>query len=247
MEKREYLVFLFCLILCYSLFQPTARAQSSSQISISSQGSITYSPSNVNLAVIPDDWDLTYGSGPQIIFLDNTAVRTAGKPSIRLERHTSADQNAARECDCKWYLVKPGDHIVASCWIKAEPSQLGDTNPASGGRIGIDLWYTDNPPHWGNKNYILWGISSSTYENPYTYQGEVDNYVHFGTSVWMQRTIDFVVPDTYFTKDQLTGQTISPVKPNVICMWTQVWSSTYGAADPARAWFADAELYINPT
>lgn len=40
MEKRKCLTFLFCLILCYSLFQHTARAQSSSQISISSQGSI---------------------------------------------------------------------------------------------------------------------------------------------------------------------------------------------------------------
>jgi hypothetical protein len=246
MEKRKCLTFLFCLILCYSLFQHAARAQSSSQATISSEGSITYSPSNVNLAVIPDNWSLTYGSGPQIIYLDYNVTHN-DHVSIRLDPHTDNDVNYARECDCTWYLVQPGDHIVASCWIKTDPSQLGDTDPASGGRIGIDLWYTDDPPNWGSVNYILWGISEATYYNPHDYDAGVANYVHWGTSTWTQRTIDFIVPDVYFTYDYMTGQTISPVKPNVICMWMQVWSSTYGSTDPGLVWFADAELYINPT
>jgi len=239
MEKRKCLTFLFCLILCYSLFQHTARAQSSSQISISSQGSITYSPSNVNLAVIPDDWRLTYKSGPQIIFLDYDVVRTAGKPSIRLEPHVDGvDVNIARECDSIEITVKPGDHIVAKCWMKTTASGFGDTDPSSGARIGLDLC-----DHHGG-DFILYCIYR-TYPN--AAQDEPDQYVHWGNSNWVQRTIDFVVPYEYFTYDYLSGKTISPRQVSSITLWMQVWSSTYGSTDPGLAWFADAELYINPT
>lgn len=238
MEKRKCLTFLFCLILCYSLFQHTARATSSSQANIFSQGSITYPHSNVNLAVIPDDWRLTYKTGPQIIFLDYTVVMIAGKPTIRLEPHVDGvDVNNARECDSIEIAVEPGDHIVATCWMKTSASGFGDTDPCSGARIGIDLC-----DHNGG-DFILYGIETATYPNG----DEASHYVHWGTNTWTQRTIDFVVPSDYFTYDYLSGTTISPRQVSSITMWMQVWSSTYGSTDPGLAWFADAELYINPT
>lgn len=240
MERRKCVVLLFCLMLFYSLFQTTVKAQSSSLITILSQGSISYYDPNVNLAVIPDDWHLTYGGGPQIIFLDYSVTRS-GSPSIRLERHVDGvDVNTGRECDGRWYNVNPGDHIVAKCWMKTEPSALGDTNPFSGARIGVDL-YNQESDH----NYLLYGIESSSYPN--TGASERENYVNWGTTTWVQRIIDFVVPSDYFTYDHLTTQTIPSTQVSSIVVWMQVWSSSYGATDPARAWFADAELYINPS
>lgn len=205
-------------------------------ITISSKGSITYSSSNVNLAVIPDHWELTYGGGPQIIYLDYSVTRSVS-PSIRLEPHVEGvDINTARECDGTWYNVVPGDHIVARCWMKTTESGFGDTNPFSGARIGFDFYGDQNLPHNGQLN----GVASPTY--PQTDQGVLDNYVHWGTSNWTQRTIEFIVPATVIS--------IWDGQPHVvtsIVMWLQVWSGTYGGTDPGKAWFADAELYINPT
>jgi hypothetical protein len=83
---------------------------------IQTNGTISYPTHDINLAVIPQDWELTFGPGPQIIYLDYSVFRTSGNPSIRLEAHTAADVNTARECDGRWYPAKPGDHIVAKCW-----------------------------------------------------------------------------------------------------------------------------------
>jgi len=253
MEKRKCLTFLFCLMVCYSLFQHIAGAQSSSQAVIFSQGSITYSPSNVNLAVIPDDWHLIYsGDVPGIIHLDTSVERTAGKPSIRLEPHVDGvDINNDRECDGTWYNCKPGDHIVAKCWIKIDsnnlPNGTTDTNQWSGARPGIDLY--------GGSN-LVWGIDEATYINPHNPAGtdERDQYVHWGTPGWTLRTIDFYVPSTTFNTTS-RGVAITPTKVTSFVMWLQVWSGTinpstgtiYGGSEPGRAWFADAELYINPT
>jgi hypothetical protein len=239
MEKRKCLAFLFFLILCYSLFQLTARAESPSH-RISSQGNITYSPSNVNLAVIPDDWYLTYGSGTQIIFLDYDIVHTLGKPSIRLEPHVDGvDNNPFRECDCHYYSCKPGDHIVAKCWIRIDAN--GDTDSFSGARIGIDL-ISNYDSMIGR--YPCVATAGPTYPN--TEQDVINNYVHWGTVGWVQRTIDFIVPADYFTVDVFTGKTIAPAQVSSFGMWMQVWSSEYYGSEPGNAWFADAELYINP-
>jgi hypothetical protein len=198
---------------------------------------ITVYAGNTNLAPIPNAWGgysqtgyLHYMTGPQIIFLDTTFTHN-GHPSIRIERHVEGiDMNHARECDGTRYNVKAGDHIVAKCWIKTGASGYGDTNIYSGARTGIDLYHD---------SYNLGGEGVSL---PLS---DADWYVHWGSN-WTLRTIDFVVPSDYFTYDYNTEQTISPVQANSFCFWIQVWSSTYGATDPGLAWFADAELYINP-
>jgi len=240
MEKRKCLTFLFCLILCYSLFH-IARAQSSSQASIFSQGSITYSPSNVNLAVIPDDWGLTYGSGPQIIFLDYGVEHTPGNPSIRLEPHTAADVNVNRECDGTWYPVKPGDHIVAKVWIKTNPSSLGDTQSNHGGRIGIDF-YTHTSAGYG----IVDGCDEVIGTTPpgSNIPGQ-DCVLSWNNSIWTQKGWDVIVPTAQYTTVHIgsTVQTCNPVQIDSLVVWLDVRP----VADAGLVWFADAELYINPT
>jgi hypothetical protein len=163
--------------------------------------------------------------------LDYNVVRTPSSPSIRIERPVPSSANPARECDSNWFDCKPGDHIIAKIWIKTGASGYGDTNPYSGARTGIDLYHD---------SYNLGG------EKVPLPVSQADWYVHWGTDVWQVRTIDFIVPDDYFTYDYNTGQTISPVQANSFVFWIQVWSSTYGPDDPGLAWFADAELYINP-
>jgi hypothetical protein len=237
MEKRKCLTFLFCVILCYSLFQLTAIAQSSPKASIFSQGSITYSPSNVNLAVIPEDWGdyinrgkITYGSDPQILFLDYNVERTPGKPSIRSEPHTSLDINQWRECDGKWYSVKPGDHIVAKCWIKVDNTYV-DTDPYYGGRLGMDL-------------YGPTGAGGITILDSYPHDGaeHMASEVHWGTIGWTLRTWDITVQSTIYTKD-VYGNTIPATPITKMVIWLDVRPATA----TGLVWFADAELYINPT
>jgi len=190
--------------------------------------------SNVNLASIPHNWEnyqsqgyLAHGNGPQIIFVDSNVVRTTGKPSIRIEPHTAADLNTARECNGIWYPVKPGDHIVAKCWVKIDDN--GDRYAFSGARIGIDLY---------SGNTLL---PATAFWNTY-FGGDFSKmYVHWGTVGWAQRTIDIIVPATVGDSGG------NPVKPTSLVLWAQVWSSQYGGTEQGNAWFADAELYINPT
>jgi hypothetical protein len=121
---------------------------------------------------------------------------------------------------------------VVSCWMKIE-ANAGATPNWSGARIGVDL-YDQNNGH----NYLL---------GPWTpTPNESAGFVPYGTSTWTQRTIDFVVPDTAFTKDMLTGHTIPPTQANHFVIWMQVWDCVLGAGLSGNAWFADAELYINP-
>ena len=189
---------------------------------------VTTAPATTNVVPInnlqqPIKWELTYGTGPQIIHLDST-VTYNNQASIRIDRHTITDINSAREINSDGISAKPGQHIVFTCWMKTTESGYGDTNPYSGARIGIDFY---------RNGQRIGSVQSPTY--PDTDQGVRINYVNWGTSQWTQRTIDFTVPQT------ISGQT-----PSGMILWMQVWSSTYGSTDPGHAWFANAQLYINP-
>jgi hypothetical protein len=127
--------------------------------------------------------------------------------------------------------------------MKIDPLPAGYTyEDYAGARIGFDLRYQDplNPDFYP----CLATLEAPTY--PDTAQGLIDNAVHTGTVGWEQRIIDFVVPSDYFSMDLYTGKTIPSRQINQISMWMHVWSTLYGDYLPVSAWFADAELYINP-
>jgi hypothetical protein len=232
MEKGKYLTFLFCLILCYSLFQLTARAQSSSQassssrVSISLQGRITYPPSNVNLAVIPDGFSLTFGTVAQYAFVDYTVFHY-GTVSIRID---PTIPSASREIDGKWRNCKPGDHIVMRCWIKTGTPT--NTDPLSGARIGIDLYAA--APQAGYVNIVD--------GHPHDGAEHLASVVRWGSD-WTLKTWDFIVPSTFYTKDN-AGNTIPAVQIKGFIPWLDARPSDWANS---HAYFADAELYINPT
>jgi hypothetical protein len=234
MRKRKCLALALALLSLAILgFTPEgyhvglANSLSSASQNVPTLGTMHYATFNTtNLALIPDDWGLAYGSGPQIIFLDTSVEHTAGKPSIRLEPHTAADVNTGRECDGTWYPAKGGDHIVAKCWMKIDsnPSALG-----RGARIGLDFY--------GANGYIT-GVSGAHGINPQPDADVQANFVHWGTAGWSQRTIDFILASTYASDVDGTTQTVTS-----IVMWMQVECPP----DAGSGWFADAELYINPT
>jgi len=229
--KKKYFALLVCLILC-SFLSATTRAQNSTPLSISSQGSINY-PSP-NLASIPDDWEnyksqgyLAHGTGPQIVFVDSDVVRTTGKPSIRIEPHTTADLNTARECDGIWYPVKPGDHIIAESWMRVLTGPSTNGYPRCGARIGIDFYASTLLPATA-----FW----TTYFGGDFSKGYVQDS-NGGT--WQKRVLDFIVPATVGDSGG------NPQVPTSIVLWLQgaPWSVDSTAT---TVWFADPELYINP-
>lgn len=202
---------------------------------IQNQGIISYPPGNINLAIIPQDWSLTYGPDPQIIHLDYNIIRTLGNPSIRLEPHTANDGNTAREVNGRWYPCKPGDHIVAKCWIRTESSTpIENADPYHGGRIGIDLYVP-----MGDGVHI--GIADSY---PHSGQEHLDAMVRWGTPVWTLKTWDIIIPSTIYTQ-AWDGTPIPPTPITEFVLWMQGMQVNDGTA-VGNAWFADAELYINP-
>jgi hypothetical protein len=248
MEKRKCLAFLFCLILCYPLFQLTARAQSSSQANIFSQGSITYTPSNVNLAVIPDDWEgyltqgrLVHGPDPQIVFVD-TSVTHNGDVSIRCDGPATSG-NQWREVDAynasdgpySLFQVKPGDHVVFKIWMKTAPSTTG--HPTQGAIFGIDLYGSTRI--WE----VAWGYPAATDFNTVNYSAYM--YVPYNTPTWIQGTIDFIVPSKTFTTNS-EGGSIPAQQVSGMIPWIVV-DPPYPSSESGQGWFAGAELYINPT
>ena len=193
----------------------------------SSQGIII--PPGSNLVPIPSGWWIDR-DGQTL----DTSVTYNGMPSIRLDKTATTSNNLNRECDSITISVKPGNHIVFKCWMKTTASGLGDTNPYSGARIGIDFY----------DNMRISALQSPTYPN--TAEGERQMYVNWGTSEWTLRTIDFILPSTMAADGYLGHPIGGSYTPTCIILWMQVWSSTYGATDSGKAWFANPQLYIYP-
>jgi len=214
-----------------------------------SQGSITYLPSNVNLAVIPDDWgqyeifgDVVYGGGPQITHVDSSVLHN-GDVSIRIDAHQEGvDLNNYREADGDFIQVKPGDHIVFSVWVKTGHSTLGqDGVYGNGGLILFDYYSATHRLHEHSSDNPRndWDPTWTTYLDDPTI------YVPFNSD-WALRTLDAVVPSQVF--DETTGQLATEPIVGIIPV---LQASGYIVPpnyeqDQGQVWFADAVLYINP-
>jgi hypothetical protein len=234
MQKRKYLVFLLCITLCYSVLPHSAGAKSSLQISLPLTGSIVNPLPN--LALIPVDWgdylmygDVDYGAGPQITRVDNSVLHN-GDVSIRIDPHTSSDVNTARELDSNMISVKPGDHIVFTCWIKTTASQTAAYNNdptdsyGKGARIGIDFYTASGMAGIGA---LVDGVGSGSITISGNY-GSAGSHIPWNTPTWTLQTINCIVPN---------GYSITSIIP---------WMQAESATDSGLGWFADAGLYVNP-
>lgn len=223
---------------------PTVTPSPSSSPSPTATGTPTPTPSAstaVNLAPIPSSWEMSYGSGTQIIFYDTTVTHN-GSPSIRIEAHTSADINKYRECDGYALSVSPGDHVVMKVWVKTGHSTLGQDGVIGNGAIfGVDLYCS---------THRLREVSSSdpdafTDSGFWTYIDDSYQYVPFNSD-WSYRELDFIVPSQVY--DESTGSLSTEA---IIALIPWVQGSSYitppnHAQDQGVAWFSDIEIYINP-
>jgi len=258
MGRLRNLTLFIALLFIAPLLLNSSLASTSESVKIQSTGSILAATLPRNLAVIPDDWGLTHGSGPTIIFVDTGIEHTAGNPSLRLEAHTNSDANTCREIDGSWYSVKPGDHIVCTVWVKTSASETGDTNTKDGGRIGIDLyarttagygivattsarWVSDAgvPGYYGTeRDSDLVGLPT---DPPYPIGGFVVPW----NSDWAKIGWDIYIPSANYSYVDTGGTQNSACTPIQIDSFV-LWLDGRSTQDTGKIWFADATLYINP-
>ena len=264
--KSLILFFDFLLIL---LLINSVQAAPSYSFAISSNGKIEYltpaqtpKPFSTNLAAIPNDWyDATVDlwKYPYI-----SVVTEDGRTAIRLDVDNT--ERVSRECNLGWFTVKPGDHVVFGIWAKTDSH--ANTVQDSGARIGLDLFgvymqgqqqvmhvdslprdYTYIDGEWYSGN--SWGPWFADYANPVDgawpdcdmSNGGIIPISQFsipwGTD-WTYIYWDFVVPDEWFRF------TDYPSHPDTQLMMIGPWIDARTISDTAYAYFADAELYINP-
>jgi hypothetical protein len=239
-----FALIIITLLVSLAFSNSVSSALITSNTTISSAGTVQYAgPPATNFADIPADWRIgeTWNAPT---YLDYNVLHN-GHPSIRMEKGTDATKSreilAADKTQSDWCIrVKPGDHIVFTVWMKTSASTIGDTSRSAGIRLGIDF-YTAS----GRINGIqspdgsYWTPSGGWPPNEYL------NYVNWGYN-WTQRTMDFIIPNQY-PSDEFGGYPAGQlVTPDRMIPWIQVWSSSHQNADDGIAWFADAELYINP-
>ena len=168
---------------------------------------------------------------PQITHADFSVTHN-GNPSIRIDGPPT-QYNPYREVNHEWIAVRPGDHVVFKCWIKANPSSIGQ-----GGIIGLDAYGAQSrileiTPR--NPQSSIWNIVNSV-----PTEGGSVIYVPYGSG-WTQLTIDVTIPSTTYTHDDY-GKSISPQQ---IVGLIPFLGTSWRQGESASCWFADAELYIN--
>lgn len=205
-----------------------------------------------NLAVIPDDWgqykifgDVKYDGDPQITHVDPNVLHN-GHRSIRIDAHQEGvDPNKYREVNRSMIPVKPGDHIVFKAWVKTGHSTLGEDGVSgNGGLIMFDYYsathrlheHSSDNPRNDVETYLTWT----------TYWNDPGVYVPFNSD-WTLRTLDTIVPTKVI--DDVTNQLATEPIAGIIPVME---ASGYIVApnhqqDQGIVWFADAELYINPS
>ena len=213
-------------------------------VTISFVGSVSgTTTTTTNYADVPADWRIgeTWNAPT---YLDNNVLYN-GEPSIRMEKGTDASKSReildADKTQSNWCVrIKPGDHIVFKVWMKTSASTIGDTSSSSGVRLGIDF-YSSGSRITGSQSPdgSVWTPSGGYPSNQNL------NFVKWGSD-WTQRTMDFIVPNQYPTDGWLGGTKGVMTTPNGMVPWIQVWSDSHQNADNGIAWFAHAEVYINP-
>ena len=225
MKKRKYLVFLVLIMLCYSLFPSGTRAQSSSQISISSQGSINYAPTPTasptpspsptptptasptptptpsNLTPFPTGWETPSIGGTSSAW----SVGLSGVTNVVLDNSVLYNGQPTIRIDPTGSSTDP-DRENDGPWITVHP---GDHLVFSGwvktqaSTIGDTYMYHGiclGVDFYGANGRIC-GVSSPTGQ-PWTPSGGYpsDNgaeFVSWGHTSWVQIKIDFTVASQY--------------------------------------------------
>ncbi len=180
------------------------------------------------------------GAASSYACIDNTVLHN-GDPSIR-EGPDYVRQT--REVDGAWLNVKPGDHIVFSCWIKTAAFSTSYTW-GEGGSIGMDFYIHSN------LGYGIATLNSAGDQAGHPNNSENVNdvcRVKWGHD-WTLVTWDINVPTQFFNYVTISSNSLpyAPYTCNSVQIDSMVpWFEVRGVTDNAYAWFADPTLYINP-
>jgi hypothetical protein len=224
--RNLFVVFFFLIVLG---LPSSTIAILNRNVPIQSYGTLSYPTRNVNLAVITDGWSLPT---PPSTYTDYSVERTVGSPSFRIDADGTGN-NA--EINGKWLGCKPNDHIVFKVWIKTSAGTAKEVaDQFSGGRLGIDFYAHTSAGYGGVESY-------PTDANHAAYM------VRFGTNTWTLKQWDFLVPTSTYTFDRSHNSSCNPVQIDSFVIWLQLCVKVPDSALTSQGWFADAELYINPT
>lgn len=185
----------------------------------------------VNLAPMPEAWREWGSQGlGNYLFIDNSVLHN-GHSTLRMQADygtRGSGRDGFIKAPNSWIPIKPGDHIVFSCWMKLNAGNgLFNGDAAhSGSRLGIDFY--DNVGHIGD--------TSALNGNPDQTDAETRaSLVNWGDTVWEKRTMDFIVHTHY--DEHGAGR-----RPTGMIPWIQ----TVPRLNTGYGWFADCELYVNP-
>lgn len=204
---------------------------------------LTYTGTNLQPITAFSTYDTDPSSYTANVHDDNAVYHTLGQKSIRIEKHTVADTNYARECDGAWLSVVPGDHIVYGVWIKTAAFESEDAFP--GARLGFD-YYIDSSEGFGRAFYTgTGGSAASDWPSHPNDDDQIsgEQRVAWGSD-WTYVEWDVIVPATlcgYVYTDSLKPCT--PIQISSVVMWFDARA----VDDDASAWFADPVCYVNPT
>jgi hypothetical protein len=203
-----------------------------------------------NLATTPTFWRCSY-SGQMLAIGSSDAATAAsisypvtkgGQTAIELRHNPTVLVYGGpndRELDGAWTPIRPGDHIVYSAYLWADPSSIGDTFWRAGANFGLDF-YSNNgriceiATPTGITSYPNWPSSMS------------QTVVSPGSGGWVHIKIDFTVQSQYLADPYTGGQPADVmITPTGIVPWIN-WVSSNPSAESAKMWIYGTELYINP-
>lgn len=239
MKSKKILVFLACILLCYSLLQSYSEAQTSAQISVSSQGNIIYPtssptptppPSTNNLAPIPSGWSSGWSIfASKVIY----PVIKGGETSEEILAFAASPYAgtygaADREINSNWIGISPGDVVVFSAWFWTESSTIGDTSSSHGVAMGVDAY--------NGANRICEIDPVNGIGTP-DISGGVWNYykdtVPWGSGVWVHLTMIWTVPSSLEGDGFGAYSASQTVTPNGFIAWICGQSSSPGSEGAA--------------
>jgi hypothetical protein len=219
-------------------------------------------PASPNLEPLSAFYSDMNGAASSYASLDYSTLHN-GNPSIRV----GADYiRGTREVDGAWINVKPGDHIVMSCWVKTAACPAS-TDPQGGASFGWDFETTSSSAAPNSLAIVDissdgtqaghptgaergWGVGAFGYSiNGAAGLSQVNGNIvriPWGTD-WTLIVWNFTVPTTYYTY-VTTGASYPNAMPcNPVQIDTMVpWFEGRNLYDNAYAYFSEPQLYINP-
>jgi hypothetical protein len=258
--RASNFLLLCALALVFLLF---VSAASKSQIPRINTSIVDDDDLTVNYALTPDNWGdgpynvtgtLLYGVGPQIWSMDADVLYN-GAATMKCVTNAGTT-NDWRELDLwNWTLgynqpfsVSPGDHIVLGVWVKQSSSTKGvgdGTRQAGNACIWFDVWVDAEGGGFRFVHTVCGSNSWAHPEAPDSY--DLGNFGIIGGD-WTYVNVDVVIPDTV-TDVWNGGGSVVPqyISPIISGGWlfTSAGGSEY-VQEQATAWFANANLYINP-